>query len=75
MNRIDFEILLERIGFKDTDSGYCVYKEYRIILFNYDYDFYDGYKWNEEIPYNDLTHINKYFKKYFRSIKLKKILR
>ena len=76
MNNEEFKKFIESIGFKyNYDSYLYDYKEFKIDLWYKKYDFYDGYKWIEYIPYNDLRPIEMYFKRELRSIKIKKILK
>ena len=76
MNEKEFRKLIDSIGFNDnTVSNYCKYKKYRIDLYNTYYHFYNGSEWIDNIRYNDLTTIKEHFKKEFRSIKLKTLLR
>ena len=75
MNREEFKHFILSIGFKYNDSGYYgyYYKNYRINLYTDCYDLCDGSGW-VGYDYNDLSPLEKEFKKELRSIKLKKIL-
>ena len=71
MNREEFEKFIESIGFKDNGSDFNhYYKQYRIYLYPYNYDFYNGSEWIHYIDF-DLTPL----KKMTRCIKLKQILK
>ena len=83
MNNIEFKKYIKSIGFK-FDGLYYVYKEYHgvdhldypiyiIDLYDDHYKFYNG---SGCITYvlDDLSPLEKEFKKELRSIKLKKIL-
>ena len=67
------ENFIESIGFEFHGISY-VYKKYKIDLWNDYYNFHNGYEWFYGIDLNDLTLLEKYFKKELRSIKLKNIL-
>ena len=69
MNRKEFIKYIESIGFK-TFGFYYYYKQYRIDLYKYKYEFYNGSEWIYYIKLDDLTPL----KKIERSYKLKKIL-
>ena len=68
---------IESIGFRlSPEYKYTyVYKEYKINCKGVDYDiwFWNGSGWIR-YSYNDLTPIENYFKKEFRSMKLKALL-
>ena len=76
MDVLEFVEFIESIGFKNksNNGSYYIYKFYRINLYEYIYDFYNGSKWYY-YDYNDLRSIEKYFKRELRSIKLKELLR
>ena len=76
MNREEFKKIIESIGFETNDRNYVyIYKKIRIDLFFIDhYDFFNGSEWTLCIPFNDLTQLEKYFKKELRSFKLKGLL-
>ena len=75
MTRLEFHEFIKSLGFKlnGVYGGY-IYKEYKIDLYGYHYDFYNGSEWVFSIPLNDLTPLVKEFKKELRSIKLINIL-
>ena len=73
MSREEFIIFIKSIGFT-TSHRIQEYKEYRIDLYKYEYGFYNGSEWIYYIKLDDLTPLEKYFKRELRSIKLKKIL-
>ena len=66
----EFEKYIKSIGFKKK-LWYYEYKEYKIDLWNEYYDFSGKY----DIPFTDLTPLEKVFKKELRSIKVKELLR
>ncbi len=73
----EFIKLIESIGFK-YKYGYYNYKEFEIYLYNDSYVLHNGFGFNQEriiSSYCDLRPIEKYFKKEFRSFKLKLLLR
>ena len=74
MKREEFIKYIESIGFEDIGIGLYGYKEFRIHIWGFDYTFYDGSVFDDNIPLNDLELIEKKFKKEFRSIKLKALL-
>jgi hypothetical protein len=77
MNREEFIKLIQSIGFKKSDNiinTYYTYKEFVIDLFHDFYEFHNGSHWVEDISYTDLKQLEKHFKNYFRSIKLKELL-
>ena len=73
--REEFELLIQSIGFKKTDNiiTYYTYNEFIIDLYYDFYEFHNGSKW-EFYYYTDLKQLEKHFKNYFRSIKLKTLL-
>ena len=73
MNIEEFEKFIESIGFKYNVYSY-LYKEYIIDLYEYTYEFYNGSGW-VGYDYNDLSPLEKEFKKELRSVKLKELLR
>ena len=74
MTRDEFIIYIESIGFKITEKKFLYkYKHCTICIWQNIYDIYN-FGWNRGISYNDLTQLEKVFKKELRSIKLKKIL-
>ena len=75
MIREEFIKYIESIGFEEIDSNYYVYKYCDIDLYEDIYVFHNGYEWFYDIDLNDLTLLEKYFKKELRSIKLKQLLR
>ena len=75
MSREEFKNYIKSIGFEYNDAIVYDYKKYRIDLYQYIYDFYNGSEWVYDIDLNDLTLLEKYFKKELRSIKLKQLLR
>ena len=75
MNEIEFRNYIESIGFKfDNYYSFFKYNEFVIIFKGGFYIFFNGSKWSNHY-YGDLTPIENHFKKYFRSIKLKELLR
>ena len=74
MNQKEFIELIKSIGFKLNDLGIYEFKEFKISLWIYDYNFLNGYEWNR-YNYNDLKPIEKHFKNEIRSIKLKELLK
>jgi hypothetical protein len=70
MIREEFINYIESIGFKLNDRFSYEYKEFKLYLHSYSYDFYNGSEWINLIPLNDLTDVLKLS----RSIKLKSIL-
>ncbi len=73
-NRESFIKLIESIGFEYKSMGIYYYKEFLIYLKSDYYNFFNGSEWYAHY-YNDLKPLDKYFKNYFRSIKLKELLR
>ena len=79
MNYDEFKKLIESIGFKSNvfhiyQKDYNGVKSYSINLYNDCYHFFYGSEWIIDIPLNNLTPIEKYFKRELRSIKLKGLL-
>ena len=74
MNRKEFIILINSIGFK-IHYGELVYKEFKIEIRSDYFNFYNGSEWVENISYTDLKPFEEYFKKELRSYKLKALLR
>ena len=78
MIRKEFEKYIKTIGFKSINSNgdYSYkYKGCEIDLYDDHYDFFNGSEWTLRIPFNDLTQLEKEFKRELRSIKLKQLLR
>ena len=84
MNREEFKMFIESIGFEYTVSLSNIerydYKNYIIDLYQ-DHDVYqyhcdlcNGSIWTYGIKLNDLTLLQNKFKRELRSIKLKKLL-
>ena len=74
MNREEFIIFIKSLGFEY--NGFCYrYKNYIIDLYQDHYDLYNGSGWNVKIYLNDLSPLDKEFKKELRRIKLKELLR
>ena len=72
-SREEFKKFIKSIGFK-FDGLYYDYKQYSIFVYNRNYYFYNG---SGCITYvlDDLTPLEKEFKKELRSIKLNQILK
>ena len=71
---LGFKNYIKSIGFNGAYGGY-IYKEYSLYLHADHYSFFDGIDMITFIDYNDLTILEKFFKKELRSIKLKKLLK
>ena len=70
----EFKQFIESIGFEEIIGSYYRYKEFKIDLYKDQYCFHNGSEWCF-YALNDLTLLEKYFKKELRSIKLKELLR
>ena len=73
MNVDEFVIYIKSLGFEYKGDFYQ-YKNHNIYVFDEKYGFYNGAEWSGYIDFNDLTPIQKDFKKELRSIKLKHLL-
>jgi len=67
MNKEEFIVLIESIGFKkenlnsnsyDLDKRYR-YKKFLIYLFGLFYDFYNGEEWSYDIPFSETNPLKK----------------
>ncbi len=74
----DFVKLIVSIGFNYRsiyNKNEYKYNKFRIDVWDDGYDFYNGSEWFMYVSYNELDIIYNSFKKEFRSIKLKQLLK
>ena len=84
-DHFDFIKYIKSIGFVldkmgiDSLNGFIFecyeYKKFKITVYKSYYDFYSKYEYIGQFYINDLTPIEKEFKRELRSIKLKKLLK
>ena len=75
LNELNFRMYIESIGFKHNGWDYYHYKKYSISLYTSHYIFSNNSECIYNIKLDDLTPLEKVFKKELRSIKLKELLR
>ncbi len=74
MGFLEFIKYIESIGFKEFMFVTYEYKNFKIDAWGFNYEFHHNNLYIGRFKFNDLTPIEKYFKKELRSIKLKRIL-
>jgi len=77
MNREEFIIFIESLGFEKYNKHYIpmpkvvfTYKKYILDVYNNSYHFYNGYKWCDIYFFTDITPLEKII----RDNKLKQLL-
>ncbi len=79
-----FKEIIKSIGFVESNPKFeqggrnkrilYEYKEFEIYMYYTDYNFFDGYIW-QNYKLDDLNHLKNTFKKELRAIKLKELLK